>query len=240
MKLNILALNLMYPAIWISLLQILRKESSQVESCHFRRWRVCRTFVQSGGLCLFFGGLKFFLVLVLEYNLLLIGVIAWNSLDLRKRRNFELVTNIAVEELSFLVKQGLNCRADVFIKLLNQGVLLPVFVHFLLDEAKCPVDDLLVQLQLSLLLVQIFLRALNLHRVEIQELVFLLQNFEQALSEDAFVQDLILNAASSCDLLWVLLFHSMHFSLHLIDLAVKHLDGFFRLLLFIGNRLSHV
>jgi len=144
MKLNILALNFMWPSILVSLLQILRKESSQAESCWFVRRRVCRTFGQSGGLCLFFWGLKFFLVLVLEHNLLLVGVIAWNSLDLGVGRHFELVTSIAVEEFSFLVKQGLNCWAHVVIKLLDQGVLLPVFVHFFLDEAKCPVDDLLV------------------------------------------------------------------------------------------------
>ena len=57
-------------------------------------------------------------------------------------------------------------------------MLLAILVHLLLDEAKSTIDDLLVELQLSLFLVQILLCTLDLNWIEVEQLVFLLKDLE--------------------------------------------------------------
>ena len=57
-------------------------------------------------------------------------------------------------------------------------MLLAILVHLLLDEAESTIDDLLVELQLSLFLVQILLCTLDLNWVEVEQLVFLLKDLE--------------------------------------------------------------
>ena len=57
-------------------------------------------------------------------------------------------------------------------------MLLSVLLHLVLNEAEGAINDLLVELQLRLLLIQVFLRALDFHRVEVQELVLLLEDLQ--------------------------------------------------------------
>ena len=106
-------------------------------------------------------------------------------------------------------------------------MLLAILIHLLLDEAESTVDDLLVELQLSLLLVQILLRTLDLNRVEVEQLVFLLQDLEQALCLYALMQDFILDAPSELDLLLVLSLFLLHLLLDLADLLIKDHDLLF-------------
>ena len=83
-------------------------------------------------------------------------------------------------------------------------MLLPVLLHFLLDEAKGTIDDLLVEFKLGLFLVKVLLCALDFHRVEIQQLVLLLEDFKESLGLHSFMQDLILDATCQLDLFLIL------------------------------------
>ena len=116
-------------------------------------------------------------MLVLENDLLLIRVVTRYSLDFGVRWNLELVASVTVEELSFLHQHLLDCLTDISIKLFNQAMFLLIFVHLFLDEAKGAIDNLLIELQLSFLLIEVFLRSLNLHRIEVKQLVLLLEHF---------------------------------------------------------------
>ena len=116
-------------------------------------------------------------MLVLQDDLLLICVVTRNSLNFGVRWNLELVASVTVEELSFLHQHLLDCLTDISIKLFNQAMFLLIFVHLFLDEAKGTIDNLLIELQLSFLLIEVFLRSLNLHRIEVKQLVLLLEHF---------------------------------------------------------------
>jgi len=104
---------------------------------------------------------------------------------------------------------------------------LPVLFHLVLDEAECPVDDLLIKLQFSLLLIQVFHRALNFHWVEVEQLVLLLEHFEQALSLHALMQDNILNFACCSNLLLILFLHLLHLVSYAIDVLIVGADAVF-------------
>ena len=106
-------------------------------------------------------------------------------------------------------------------------MLLAILIHLLLDEAKGAIDDLLIELQLGLLLVQILLCTLDLNRVEVEQLVFLLKDLEQALCLYALMQDFILYASSELDLLLVLCLFLLHLLLDLADLFVQDNDLLF-------------
>ena len=106
-------------------------------------------------------------------------------------------------------------------------MLLAILIHLLLDEAKSPVDDLLVELQLSLLLVQILLSTLDLNWIEVEQLVFLLKDLQEALRLYALMQDFILDASSELDLLLVLCLFLLHLLLDLADLFVQDNDLLF-------------
>ena len=106
-------------------------------------------------------------------------------------------------------------------------MLLAILIHLLLDEAKGAVDDLLVELQLCLLLVQILLCTLDLNRIEVEQLVFLLKDLQKALCLYALVQDFILYASSELDLLLVLGLFLLHLLLDLADLFVQDNDLLF-------------
>ena len=77
----------------------------------------------------------------------------------------------------------------------QQGMLLLVFVHFLLDESESPVDDLLVKLELCFFLVKVFLGAADFDRVEVKQLVFLLEHLVEPLDLHTRMQDFILDPA---------------------------------------------
>ena len=47
-------------------------------------------------------------MLVLEHDLLFVGVVAWDSLDFRERWHLELVSRIAVKEFSLLLQHLLD------------------------------------------------------------------------------------------------------------------------------------
>ena len=180
------------------------------------------------------------LVLILEHNLLFVGVVAWDSLHFGEGWHLELVPRVAVEELSFLLQHLLHRLAHVVVQLMDQGVLLPVFLHLLLDEAERTVNDLLVELQLGLLLVEIFLRPSDLDRIEVEQLILLLEYFEEPLGLHAFVEYFVLDAPCQLDLLLVLGLHHLGLLLHLVDLVVKHLYLLPRFLLLLGDGLLDV
>ena len=85
-------------------------------------------------------------MLILENDLLLVGVVSWYSSHLRVGRHLQLVSNITVKEFTLLFEHLLNRLANIVVELVDQGMLLSVFFHFLLDEAKCAIDNLLIQL----------------------------------------------------------------------------------------------
>ena len=106
-------------------------------------------------------------------------------------------------------------------------MLLAILIHLLLDEAEGAIDDLLVELQLSLLLVQILLCTLDLNRIEVEQLVFLLKDLQEALCLYALMQDFILYASSELDLLLVLGLFLLHLLLDLADLLIEYNDLLF-------------
>ena len=85
-------------------------------------------------------------MLVLQDDLLLVGVVARNSLDLRVWRNFELILGVAVEEFTLLLEHLVDRGADIVAQFLNQRMLLSILFHLFLDEAKSAIDNLLVKL----------------------------------------------------------------------------------------------
>ena len=100
-------------------------------------------------------------------------------------------------------------------------MLLPVLFHLVHDEAECTIDDLLIQLEFGLLLIEILHSSLDLDRIEVEQLVFLLQNLQEALCLYALMQDFILYASSELDLLLVLGLFLLHLLLDLADLFVE-------------------
>lgn len=183
------------------------------------------------------GRLLILLLLVLKDNLLLVSVVAWNALNLGVRWNFKFVLHIAIEELTLLVKHFLDRGAHVVIELFDKSVLLPVLFHLVLNEAECTVDDLLVEIQLILLLPQVLHRTLNLDWIEVQQLILLLEHFQQALRLHALVQNDILNFASRTDFLLILLLHLLHLISHTVDVLVVRPDTFLSLFLLLCDSL---
>ena len=110
-------------------------------------------------------------------------------------------------------------------------MLLSILFHLFLDEAKSAIDNLLVKLQFSFLLIQILLRPPDLNRVEIEQLILLLEDFQNALSLDTFVKDLVLDASRDLDLLKIFRLHLLGLLLDLTDLLIK--DIYFLLCLFL-------
>ena len=119
-------------------------------------------------------------------------------------------------------------------------MLLSVLLHLLLDEAKRAIDDLLVQFKLGLLLVQVFLRPSDFDRVEVEQLILLLEDFEESLGLHALVENLILDAARQLDLLLVLGLHHLCLLLHCVNLVVQDLNLVPCLLFFLSDRLFHI
>ena len=64
---------------------------------------------------------------------------------------------------------------------------LTIFFHLLLDETKSSINDLLVKLQFSFLLVKIFLSSSDFDWVKVEKLVLLLEDFENTLGLDTFM-----------------------------------------------------
>lgn len=92
-------------------------------------------------------------MLIFENNFFLIGVVSWDSLDLSVWWNFKLILDIAVEEFSLLLQHLLYRDAHIVTQLFNERMFLSIFLHFFLDETECTIYDLLVELELSLLLI---------------------------------------------------------------------------------------
>jgi hypothetical protein len=78
-------------------------------------------------------------------------------------------------ELLLILKNPVNGRPNILVQLLHKHLLLLVFLNSLRDEFKCAIDDVLVQLQLLLFALQIHLLAFNLHWVEVQKSISLLE-----------------------------------------------------------------
>ena len=116
-------------------------------------------------------------------------------------------------------------------------MLLSVLLHLVLNEAEGAINDLLVELQLCLLLIQVFLRALDFHWVEVQELVLLLEDLQEALRLHPLMQDNVLNLSSSFNLLLILFLHHLHFIAHAINILIMGSDALFHLFLLVSNRL---
>ena len=180
------------------------------------------------------------LVLVLEHYLLFVGVVARDSLHFGERGHFELVPRVAVKELSLLLQHLLHRLAHIVIQLVDQGVLLPVFLHLFLNEAERTIDDLLVELQFGLLLVKIFLRPPDLDRVKVEQLILLLEYLEEPLGLHSLVEDLVLDATCQLNLLLVLGLHHLGLLLHLVDLVIEHLYLLPRLLLLLSDGLLDI
>ena len=123
---------------------------------------------------------------------------------------------------------------------MDQGMLLPILLHLLLDEAVCSIDNLLIQFQFSFLLVEVLLGPSDFDGVEVKELVLLLEYLEQALSLHPLMEDLILDAPSQLDLLLILSLHQLGLLLHLLDLVVEHFDLLPGLLLLLSDSLLDV
>ena len=119
-------------------------------------------------------------------------------------------------------------------------MLLFILFHLLLNEAKRAVDDLLIKLQLCFLLVQVFLGSSDLDRVEVKQLVLLLEQFEETLSLYALVKDLILLVTTHFDLLLVQGLHSLSFLLDIADLFIKNINLSLGLFPFLGNISSYI
>ena len=130
--------------------------------------------------------------------------------------------------------------ADVVVQLMDERMLLLVFLHLFLDETESAVDDLLVELQLGLLLVEVLLGTSDLDRVEVQKLVFLLEYLQEALGLHSFVKNLGLDASSQFDLLLVHGFHLLSFLLDLVDLEIQFLDLPPSLFLLLSDGLLHI
>ena len=114
-------------------------------------------------------------------------------------------------------------------------MLLPVLLHLVHNEAECAIDDLLIQLELSLLLIEIFHGSLDLDWVEVKQLIFLLEDFEKTLSLNSLMQDQVLNVSCCLDFLLELLLHRLHLSLHRVDALVVGADALLSLQFFLCN-----
>ena len=93
------------------------------------------------------------LLLVLEHDLLFVRVVARDALDFRVGWDLKLVLHVAIEEFPLLIEHVLHGPAHIIVQLLNKGMLLPVLLHLLLNEAKRAVDYLLIKLEFGLLLI---------------------------------------------------------------------------------------
>ena len=72
-----------------------------------------------------------------------------------------------------------------------------------LDKLECSIDDLLVKLKLSLLLLQLFLVSLDLHWIEVLHLVLVCQELVLTGQLVPLLSDLVLLSPSFTDLLIV-------------------------------------
>ena len=80
----------------------------------------------------------------------------------------------------------------------------------------------------------------DFYRVEVEQLILLLEDFQEALGLHAFVKNLILDAAGQLDLFLVLRFHQLCLLLNRVNLIVKDLNLLPCLFFLLRDRLLHV